>query len=393
MSEGGTSFVVSDKLSKSIHKADLYNQLNEDVRLSTWEWFIGHSVDFDVLVLDMQLSDYTTDDFRNGSARITENTSAFYRFFKDFVSDISYLLESGDSVVVLLDDPIPVAEGGQLRQGEIIHSDYWLESLSVLNDWGTKSDSSQTVISELEPVREFFHAVSSHYRLNIDNSTVEEPDILAKSSDRGYPSGIAVNQFINDTGNWVESEGTLILLPQPKSLTKSHKIVEQLVDIGWGYHDDDRPKFGTSETESDSIQLSTSIERFDDELVEHCLSKYSRGEYADAASKALKILENRVKEAANDEIEYSSTANLMQAAFSPPDGPLQMGEQAGEQKGVMFLYSGAIQALRNPLAHRVVDPEKDRFLDDLDQQDAHDIIAFVNLLLSLLSNPFSDEEE
>jgi uncharacterized protein (TIGR02391 family) len=134
------------------------------------------------------------------------------------------------------------------------------------------------------------------------------------------------------------------------------------------------------------MQLSTSIEEVDDELVEHCFSKYARGEYADAATKALKILDNRLKETVGDEIGYSSTADLMKKAFRPSEGPLRMGEKPGEEEGVMFLYAGAIQGLRNPLSHRVVDPDRERYLDDFDQQKAHDIISYVNLLLSFLGD-------
>jgi hypothetical protein len=85
-------------------------------------------------------------------------------------------------------------------------------------------------------------------------------------------------------------------------------------------------------------------------------------------------------------MDYSSTADLMKKAFRPSEGPLRMGEKPGEEEGVMFLYAGAIQGLRNPLSHRLVDLEKERYLDDFDQQEAHDIISYVNLLLSLLED-------
>lgn len=392
MSQEGASFIVSDKLGHSVDKADLYDQIGSDVRLGTWEYFIQNSIDFDVLILDMDLSWYTEEvGYNNPEIRITELKEKFLSFFLSFKSDISYFLTSGDTVVILLSNSVPIVKSEMGGVKEKVYSQEWIESLSVLKRKEYTSAIRPTVDSDLEPVKEYYHAVSGHYEMELDRDVVREPDILARNPNSQMPAGVVLNEFIDETGNHVESNGKLILLPQSKSITKSHRIIEQLVELGWAYHGDERPESRSPEEQVQSMQLSMSIEQFDDELVEHCFSKYARGEYADAATKACKILENRLKNMVGPELEYSTTADLMKKVFRQSEGPLRMGEEPSEERGVMFLYSGAIQALRNPLSHRVVDPEKNRFLDDFGQQKAHDTISYVNLLLSLLAN-FEEEE-
>jgi len=113
----------------------------------------------------------------------------------------------------------------------------------------------------------------------------------------------------------------------------------------------------------------------DDELAERCLSEYESGHYQSAVRTAFTVLEERVR----DRGEFPqgvSGANLMLQAFNAEDGPLSFGETEGEQDGVMFLYRGAFQALRNPVSHR--------FVEEVDEDYARDAIHTVNLLLRLL---------
>lgn len=113
----------------------------------------------------------------------------------------------------------------------------------------------------------------------------------------------------------------------------------------------------------------------DEELVERCLSEYESGHYQSVVRTSFTVLEERVRDKGDFPQEVSG-ANLMLQAFNADDGSLSFGQTEGEQDGVMFLYRGAFQALRNPVSHR--------FVEEVDGDYARDAIHTVNLLLRLL---------
>lgn len=113
----------------------------------------------------------------------------------------------------------------------------------------------------------------------------------------------------------------------------------------------------------------------DTELADRCLSEYESGHYQSAVRTAFTVLEERIRDEGEFPQEVSG-ANLMLQAFNADDGPLSFGQTEGEQDGVMFLYRGAFQALRNPVSHR--------FVEEVDEDYARDAIHAVNLLLRLL---------
>jgi uncharacterized protein (TIGR02391 family) len=71
---------------------------------------------------------------------------------------------------------------------------------------------------------------------------------------------------------------------------------------------------------------------------------------------------------------------LMEKVFSPKNPVLRFNElkdksDEDEQRGFMMLFTGAITALRNPRAHKLIEDEAERALE---------FIAFVSLLAKLL---------
>lgn len=129
----------------------------------------------------------------------------------------------------------------------------------------------------------------------------------------------------------------------------------------------------------DFVDVDSSV--IDDELAVRALSEYESGHEQSAVRTAFTVLEERVRERGGFP-QSQSGAGLMLAAFNSDDGPLSFGETEGEQDGVMFLYRGAFQALRNPVSHR--------FIDEVDEAYARDAIHTVNLLLRLLEENTSD---
>lgn len=113
--------------------------------------------------------------------------------------------------------------------------------------------------------------------------------------------------------------------------------------------------------------------------MERAVGKLFRdGHYANAVEDACKVLDALVK-MRSGRSDLSGT-QLMQMVFSP-NAPilcfndLQTETDRNEQTGMMFLYSGAMLALRNPRAHELIqdDPEK-----------ALEYIGFLSLLAKSL---------
>lgn len=114
----------------------------------------------------------------------------------------------------------------------------------------------------------------------------------------------------------------------------------------------------------------------DPELVEEAVDKYEDGHYQAAVQMAFVVLEERVRDGSGYDHGQHGT-ELMTDAFRP-DGPLAMGETEAEKEGTMLLYRSAMMALRNPGSHR--------FVDEIDEDYARDVIHTVNLLLRFLDD-------
>lgn len=114
----------------------------------------------------------------------------------------------------------------------------------------------------------------------------------------------------------------------------------------------------------------------DSELQERAHPEFADGHYQAAVRTAFTVLEERIRKKGGFP-PHLTGAKLALEAFNSEKGPLAFGETGGEKDGVMFLYRGAFQALRNPPNHRFIEP---------DRQYAHDAICSVNLLLRLLEN-------
>lgn len=105
---------------------------------------------------------------------------------------------------------------------------------------------------------------------------------------------------------------------------------------------------------------------------------FRNGHYANAVEDACKALDGLVK-TKSGRTDLSGT-KLMQAVFSSNNPVLRFNDlktktDLDEQQGMMFLYSGAMLALRNPRAHELIqdDPEK-----------ALEYIGFLSLLAKSL---------
>jgi uncharacterized protein (TIGR02391 family) len=115
--------------------------------------------------------------------------------------------------------------------------------------------------------------------------------------------------------------------------------------------------------------------------IERAVSKLFRdGHYANAVEDACKVLDGLVK-IRSGRSDLSGT-ELMQTVFSLKTPVLKFSElqtetEKSEQQGMMFLYAGAMLALRNPRAHEIIQDDPERALE---------YIAFLSLLAKCLDN-------
>ncbi len=92
------------------------------------------------------------------------------------------------------------------------------------------------------------------------------------------------------------------------------------------------------------------------------------GHYANAVEDACKVLDAMVKMRSGRH-DLSGT-ELMQAVFSPKAPILRFNQvqtetDRSEQQGMMFLYAGAMLALRNPRAHALIQDDPEQALEYL----------------------------
>ena len=110
------------------------------------------------------------------------------------------------------------------------------------------------------------------------------------------------------------------------------------------------------------------------------LERHRDGHYADAILASCQALNNLVQtKAARYDLDNT---DLMRSVFSAKKPqlcftPFPYGDKTdeSEQEGMMHLYEGAMLALRNPRAHKLVEDDPER---------AMEFIAFVSLLAKLL---------
>jgi uncharacterized protein (TIGR02391 family) len=113
--------------------------------------------------------------------------------------------------------------------------------------------------------------------------------------------------------------------------------------------------------------------------IERAVAKLFRdGHYANAVEDACKVLDGLVK-IRSGKHDLSGT-ELMQNVFSPKNPVLKLSDlqtqtEQSEQQGMMFLYAGAMLALRNPRAHEIIEDDPEKALEN---------IAFLSLLAKSL---------
>jgi uncharacterized protein (TIGR02391 family) len=104
------------------------------------------------------------------------------------------------------------------------------------------------------------------------------------------------------------------------------------------------------------------------EIARACTKLFENGHYAEAVEAGCKVVDMLVK-MRSMRTDLSGT-ELMQVVFSQKNPILKYNDQTNEsekseQQGMMFLFAGAMLALRNPRAHGLVQDHPENALDYL----------------------------
>lgn len=380
------SLIISNNIAHAASNSALEISGEKDIVYSGWEAYLNNTFNQTVNVFDFNLYDNASKKRRTGIYRISEHKNQFKSVFETFSKRLRLHLQTGDSVVILDANQLDVVISNIRKPDEQVSSHQWMNDLGILDTRRYVSDCVPEVKTEVEAVSDYLRTVTNHYSYGLNHNVIKNPEVLALSPNTGEAAAFATNEILNENGRRTEVDGTLIILPQPPTLNKPLQLMQFLVDTGWHFHKEDRTNQIQCRDQESKTTLNIPMGELDEDLVEKCWSKYERGEYRDAASRACQLLEHRVREAVGDKNNDRSGASLMKHAFSPENGPLSMGEKAGEKEGVMHLYAGAIQGIWNPLHHRPSGNDGKKHLDNFGEQEAHNVISYVNFLLSLLPN-------
>ena len=167
---------------------------------------------------------------------------------------------------------------------------------------------------------------------------------------------------------WVEGYKQAIRSAAAKLETAIELLEEKLQDMG-------------EDPSSHAIQVMEGMD-LHPEIGRAAGPRFRAGHYADAVEAACKVLTKLVQIRSGD-FDRDGT-DLMRRVFSPKNPvlsfspfPFQDRSYESEQEGMMHLYAGAMLALRNPKAHKLVDDHP---------ESAMEYVGFVGLLAKLLDD-------
>ncbi|WP_157689449.1 TIGR02391 family protein [Haloplanus rallus] len=247
--------------------------------------------------------------------------------------------------------------------------------------------------TEIGPVRSYLEYVDTT-RVCLGGFAPPVQPLAQTDSEECNPA-VLLEAYLDPSLTKRDFDGKIVFLPRPRSFAPiSVPVARRLLEI----IDYFSPKSvgpdqaSLLEFDTPSIEQQVYDEQLDEDLEASCVSKVRRGEHSDAIAAAGKILGERVRNADSEKLGGLTSTELMEQAFRRGGGAFRWAEEDNEQKGLMFLYAGAIAAMRNPMSHRNPDPERGRFLDDVDATVAMRYIVFVDLLLKMLDRYETPEE-
>jgi uncharacterized protein (TIGR02391 family) len=200
----------------------------------------------------------------------------------------------------------------------------------------------------LEPLQDKFNStLLDIFGLN----TIEYNRYQIDSFDCSYVSMLGENASLSEVYENVKEQ---IARAKSSLITIKELFVEKLDDLG-------ETKSGKALKALGDLELHPEIERAASDL-------FKNEHYANAIEDSCKALNLLVKlRSGRDDLDGT---DLMQKVFSP-NGPvlrfneMQTDSEKSEQQGMMFLFAGAMLALRNPRAHDLIDDDPEKALESI----------------------------
>lgn len=139
-----------------------------------------------------------------------------------------------------------------------------------------------------------------------------------------------------------------------------------------------------AELEDELAQSEQAVFVVTDETLQKRLAMLGTPPLDTLMREACVVLEERLRSFALSETDSLHGRGLVDAVLAPGSGSLQFSSHGGEQDGIRMLFRGAMQFIRNPPMHRLI---------DYDEGTAQVLLRLVDSLLQILSqhNPPSEE--
>jgi len=131
-----------------------------------------------------------------------------------------------------------------------------------------------------------------------------------------------------------------------------------------------------AQLENELVEAATPDEVIDEALKDR-LAKLKSAPLDTTLREAGVVLESRLRKVGGDVDKNLSGVQLVDAVFNPEKGSLIFSDHPAEQEGIKLLFRGAIQFVRNPPMHKLIDYQ---------EGSARTLIRLIDSLLLLLED-------
>ena len=207
--------------------------------------------------------------------------------------------------------------------------------------------------------------IINHYHLRESVSELE--NIAANNETVSFRNPFVMNKLKQSFGVEVDQFVFKALSVLPILQDIRNQTIAKLIDLRGSLTNRALNEGVDPETPSELAGLHPDVQRLAGRL-------YRDGHYRQAILDTyIGIVEAVKKRSGRKDLDNTP---LMQAVFSLRNPLLKVSEESDEQQGFMWLYSGAVMAIRNPKAHRLI--------EQTDPQRTIEWLSFASVLLRVL---------
>jgi uncharacterized protein (TIGR02391 family) len=177
--------------------------------------------------------------------------------------------------------------------------------------------------------------------------------------------------------NWKEQPGDKLIsdleaVLKAKRLTDSH--IGRISTLIWDFQSESERDFRDAFVDKE-FEINAKLD-YPEDLYKEVKRLLASGENEEAVFQAFKFLDSHIQNVLSLPSHQLYGEELINYAFSPSSGVLQLNTHQNEQVGLRNFFSGANAFLRNPTAHRFM---------QYDDFDAEAIVAMVAMMARVVS--------